>query len=265
MFSAVLAFAIAAALPAERAEYLFSQMLANGIPREHARTLLEDSRLEVFPPRVVGPRTIDWDQIIAGLVAPSSVRNGVEFAERYRQTLADVEKQFRVDQDVIVAILRMESNFGRNTGSYVVFNVFYTLMIQREEERRWKFAADNLAALAAYCQASRSDCFSVKGSYGGALGAAQFLPFSVLQFGADGNSDRVINPFLMEDAIHSAANFLVKHGWHEDSTAALGKYYGSSVGYPGAVLAYAAALKKLSGKKAPAAAAQATTQPLPPQ
>jgi membrane-bound lytic murein transglycosylase B len=53
----------------------------------------------------------------------------------------------------------------------------------------------------------------------------------------------VINPFLMEDAIMSAANYLVIHGWHQDQTQALGKYYGTAEGYPRAVFAYAEALK----------------------
>ena len=161
---------------------------------------------------------MDWDKIIATLVAPASVRNGVEFLGKYEAALDSAERKYGVDRESIVGLLRMESNFGRISGNYVVFNVFYTLLVQREEERRWKFAADNLAALAAICQRRGGDCFDVKGSYGGALGAAQFLPFSVLQWGADGNGDGQVNPYQMEDAIHSAANFLVAHGWHEDSS-----------------------------------------------
>jgi membrane-bound lytic murein transglycosylase B len=56
-----------------------------------------------------------------------------------------------------------------------------------------------------------------------------------------------VDPFLMEDAIASAANYLVKHGWQEDQTQALGKYYGSSQGYPRAVFAYAEALRRVEG------------------
>jgi membrane-bound lytic murein transglycosylase B len=88
-----------------------------------------------------------------------------------------------------------------------------------------------------------SDCFEVRGSYGGAMGAAQFLPYSVIAFGADGNGDNRVDPFLMEDAIISAANFLVVHGWHEDKERALARYYGSGDGYPRAVFAYAEALR----------------------
>jgi membrane-bound lytic murein transglycosylase B len=255
-FSVVLsAPAHAANLPPERTEYLLSQMEARGVPRAVAETLLEDGRLEVFPPRVVAPREIDWDKVIAGLVSPASVRSGVEFINKYEAALDGAERQYGVDREIIAGLLRTESNFGRSTGNYVAFNVFYTLLVQREEERRWKFAADNLAALAAFCQRRGGDCFEVKGSYGGALGAAQFLPFSVIEWGVDGNGDQVVNPYEMEDAIHSAANFLVKHGWHDDATASLGKYYGQTIGYPRAVQEYAEALRKATGREKPVLAA----------
>ena len=241
----------AESLPQERTEYLLSQMEAQGVPRDRAEALLGDHRLEVFPPRVVAAREIDWDKVIAGLVAPASLRTGVDFINKYEDALNQAEQRYGVDREIIAGLIRTESNFGRNTGNYVVFNVFYTLLIQREEERRWKFAADNLAALAAFCQRRGGDCYDVKGSYGGALGAAQFLPFSVLEWGADGNGDAVIDPYTMEDAIHSAANFLVHHGWHEDATAALGKYYGQTIGYPRAVETYAAALRRAMGREKP--------------
>jgi membrane-bound lytic murein transglycosylase B len=261
MIAAILAFFLAASavpsaqaapsvsLPAERIEYLLSKMREQGVPEEQAEQLLADRRVEIFPPRVVAPRDVDWDKIIAALVAPASVRSGVEFVAKYQQALESAERQYGVDREIIAGLIRTESNFGRNTGNYVVFNVFYTLLAQREEERRWKFAADNLAALAAFCQRRGGDCFEVKGSYGGALGAAQFLPFSVLEWGADGDGDSQVNPYQMEDAIHSAANFLVQHGWHEDATASLARYYGQTIGYPRAVQAYAEALRKATGRE----------------
>jgi membrane-bound lytic murein transglycosylase B len=65
---------------------------------------------------------------------------------------------------------------------------------------------------------------------------------SVQKFGRDGNGDGRINPFEFDDALFSAANFLIEHGWREDKIQALGRYYGSSNGYPRAILAYAEAL-----------------------
>jgi membrane-bound lytic murein transglycosylase B len=225
-----------------RVEYVISQLLGTGFSPQEAEALFSDPRLEAYPPRVIQPRKIDWDQIIAGLVAPASVRRGKEFLAEHGETLRRAEETYGVAKEVIAAVVRLESNFGQNSGRYVVFNAFYTFLIQSEEERRWKWAAENLVALAGYCKASGDDCFALRGSYAGALGPAQFLPASVEKFGRDGNGDGRINPFEFDDALFSAANFLIEHGWREDKVQALGRYYGSSNGYPRAILAYAEAL-----------------------
>lgn len=243
----------ATALPPERADYVMSQLLQNGFSREEAEAFFQDPRLKLYPPQQVQPRAVDWDQVIANLVAPKSVQQGVDFMARYQETLTSLETQFGVDKSLLTALLRLESNFGKNVGNYVTFNVFYTFLSQQQEERRWRFAGDNLVALAVFCKKMGSDCFQFRGSYAGALGAAQFLPYSIEQFGADGNSDGVINPFEMEDAIMSAGNFLVLHGYAEDQAQALAKYYGTSVGYPRAVFAYAEALKKAAPAAQPSA------------
>jgi membrane-bound lytic murein transglycosylase B len=227
----------------ERVEYVVSQLVEKGFTQSEAEALFEDSRLKVLPQRDVAAREIDWDAVIRTLTAKGSVQRGTEFLARYQETFQLAESQYGVDPNVLTALLRLESNLGENSGNYGIFNVFYTLLSTREEERRWKWAGDNLAALAVFCKNMESDCFEVRGSYGGAMGAAQFLPYSVIAFGADGNGDNRVDPFLMEDAIISAANFLVVHGWHEDKEKALARYYGSGDGYPRAVFAYAEALR----------------------
>ena len=227
-----------------RVEYVVSQLVSQGFSRQEAETLFRDPRLKAYPPREVAPRKIDWDQIIAGLLRPASVQQGHDFVAQHSALLAEAEQKFGVRKEVLTALLRMESNLGKNTGNYVALNVFYTRLIQSDEERRWKWAGDNLVALAVFCRANRTDCFEVRGSYGGALGPAQFLPRSLELYGYDGDGDQFINPFETRDAIFSAANFLVAHGWREDQAVALGKYYGSADGYPRAVLAYAEALKQ---------------------
>jgi membrane-bound lytic murein transglycosylase B len=229
----------------ERIEYVIERMVERGLSRQDAEGLFADRRLQLLPQRDVQPRTIDWDQVIAGLVAPASLRQGSEFLARYQDSLAKAEAQYGVDRWSLVGLLRLESNLGKNTGNYGAFNVFYTLLSRQQEERRWRWAGDNLAALALYCKNMGSDCFQIRSSYAGALGAAQFLPYQLFELGADGNGDEQVDPFLMEDAIASAANYLVKHGWREDQTTALGKYYGTTQGYPRAVFAYAEALKAM--------------------
>ena len=227
----------------QRVEYVISQLVQSGFSRPEAEAFFQDPRLKTYPPPEVAPRKIDWDRIIAQLVQPASIRQGQEFLSRYAAVLEKAQEESGVPKEVLLGIFRMESNFGKNMGNYLVFNVFYSFLLSSVEERRWRWAGDNLVSLANFCKATGSDCYQFKGSYAGAMGPAQFLPRSVELFGKDGNGDSVVNPFDMEDAIFSAAHFLVEHGWKEDQTAALGKYYGSANGYPRAILAYAEALR----------------------
>jgi membrane-bound lytic murein transglycosylase B len=228
----------------ERVAYVVEQLIQNGFSQREAQSLFRDHRLKTYPPQKVAPHKIDWDSFIARLLSPSSVKKGQDFLARNHSILSDAEQRFGVEKEALLGILRVESNFGKNTGSYVTFNIFYTSLVRSTEESRWKRAAENLVSLAAYCKRSHKDCFRVKGSYGGALGPAQFLPHTLELLGYDGNGDGIVDPFQKEDAIFSAANFLAQNGWREDKTAALGKYYGSPEGYPRAVLAYASSLRQ---------------------
>ena len=228
----------------KRVAYVIDQLTQNGFTRREARALFHNRHLKAYPPIEVAPHKIDWDAFIATLVAPESVERGVDFLAQNRTVLSDAEQRFGVEKDALTALLRVESNLGKNIGGYVTFNVFYTSLIRSPEEFRWKRAAENLVSLAAYCKRFHQSCFQIKGSYGGALGPAQFLPHTLEILGADGNGDGIVNAFQIEDAIFSAANFLSQNGWREDKTEALGKYYGVTEGYPRAVLAYAETLQR---------------------
>jgi membrane-bound lytic murein transglycosylase B len=107
---------------------------------------------------------------------------------------------------------------------------------------QWISQANELIALSKYCLNSHIDCFGIKGSYAGAFGIVQFMPSSLLAYGVDGNHDGVVDLSTPADAIPSAANFIKSHGWQQDQLLALTHYYGSSIGYPSIVLAYASLL-----------------------
>jgi peptidoglycan lytic transglycosylase B len=261
LLQAPVSSASGAAASSDRVDYVVAQLVKGGYTQQDAEALFQDKRLEVLPPQKVQPREIDWDAVIAALVAPPSVARGAAFLTQYKAALEQGEKKYGVDPALLTAVLRLESNLGLNTGNYVAFNVLYTLLTQQTEERRWRWAGDNLAALAAYCKSRGADCFQFRSSYAGALGPAQFLPFSVREYGVDGNGDNIVDPFQMEDAIVSAANFLAQHDWEEDPAEALAQYYGSREGYVRAVFAYAGALR--AGTAAPPASS-ATVFPAAP-
>ena len=232
------------ALPPARLNHLRSELETRGIPPAEIELLLADPRLVPYPPPV--KRKSNWAEFRKKLLSPESVADGRDFLRTHADILARAEQEFGVHREDLAAIVRIETDFGRFTGEHEVLRVFYTQMLRAKTAQRWRWASQNFAALAAHCRSSGLDCYEVRGSYAGAVGLVQFLPYSILHYGKDGNGDGKVDLFLMEDAVMSAAHFLVRHGWKPDAgrrKRALGRYYGSPRSYPDAALAYAEKLR----------------------
>src|SRR5258705_7290806 len=100
---------------APRVAYVIDQLTQSGFSRQEARKLFRDHRLKTYPPIKVAPREIDWDAYIASLVVPGSLERGEDFLLANREALIDAEKKFGVEKEALTALLRVESNLGRNS------------------------------------------------------------------------------------------------------------------------------------------------------
>jgi membrane-bound lytic murein transglycosylase B len=141
-----------------------------------------------------------------------------------------------VAPEVITAILTVESGLGNVTGKYPVFNVFASLSVMDTPEvireldlparlkdrlrKKAAWARRELQVYLDYCYRHRLDPYACKGSWAGAMGFCQFLPSSLKNCGADGDSDGRIDLFTHDDAIFSVASYLNKSGFqrHNRST-----------------------------------------------
>lgn len=227
-----------------------TELVTQGVPELYFAGLLADPRAKVYPkPSSTAPapvQKVDWAAVRRNLMKSSSIAAGKKFIAAHRAALTNAQARYGVSREAITAVLRVETNLGTITGTTPVFSVFLTGLANTVTARGVKSYGDNLAALARYCHESGADCLALKGSYAGALGWPQFLPKSLMIWGVDGDGDGKVDLFDPADAIPSAANFLQSHGWGNTTksrAAALGRYYGSSVGYPYATLDYGEALK----------------------
>jgi membrane-bound lytic murein transglycosylase B len=149
------------------------------------------------------PRQADsWDAYRALFVNERHVRAGLEFWQEHRRALARARRAYGVPEEIVVAIIGIETFYGRNTGRWRVIDALATLAF--DYPPRAPFFRGELEL----------DVFSVKGSYAGAIGIPQFMPGSYLRyavdFDGDGATDLRANA---ADAIGSVANFLLQHGW----------------------------------------------------
>lgn len=174
-------------------------------------------------------------------LAPTSVASGTDFLVRHQDVLKEVEQAFGVSKEIIVAILRVESSFGQNTGSYQTVGVFLSILRFGSEPSRLEWARDELSALIRLAERLNKNPLSFRSSYAGAFGYPQFLPSSYLAYGVDGNKDGTIDLDNVVDAIWSIGNYLAEHGWREDPRSAVFAYNRSNL-YVDCIFEYAESL-----------------------
>jgi membrane-bound lytic murein transglycosylase B len=236
-----------------RMNTIANDLVVAGIPESYIQTMFADPRIVIYPAPVISTSTtptppieFDWKQREKDLLQKASVARGLAWIAANKAAFVKAEKEYGVSKEALTAVMRIETNLGSYVGFTPIFNVFATGVVN-DSESRWGSDANNLESLVKYCYQSQIDCLGLKGSYGGAFGYSQFLPYSVMTWGVDGDKDGKVDMFNMADVIPTTANFLKVHGWAKTTASrlkALGRYYGSSKGYPDVTLNYGEALKK---------------------
>ena len=166
------------------------------------------------------------------------IREGRAYMQQQAKALKKARKEYGVNPRIITAIILVETKFGRYMGNRSIISILSTMATLRNrapreylwrqlpEDRRLErdqydkkadqkadWAYDELKALLTYSNQHQIDVLSLKGSYAGAVGIAQFMPSNILAYGQDGNGDGRIDLFNDADAIVSIASYLKHFGW----------------------------------------------------
>jgi membrane-bound lytic murein transglycosylase B len=148
------------------------------------------------------------------------IADGRAFLAEHRQALAKVEADTGVPAEMIVAIIGVETSYGRITGSYRVLDALYTLGVHYPP--RQTFFRSELGHLFKLAKEQQLDIPSLKGSYAGAMGWGQFMPSSYRAYAVDGDGDGRIDLFgSLPDVFASIANYFVAHGWQPGQPVAV--------------------------------------------
>ncbi len=181
-----------------------------------------------------------WHKYRNIFVTELRIKRGVEFWQQHEEALERAYKEYGVDPAIIVSILGVETNYGRNTGSFRVIDALSTLAfdyyhsIEKRESRKTFFTVqlENLFLLA---REQKKDPLSLKGSYAGAMGWGQFMPDSYRDYAVDFDGDNFVDIWTNPtDAIGSVANFLNKKGgWKKDQPVATRAHIGDQLNTQG--------------------------------
>jgi membrane-bound lytic murein transglycosylase B len=161
-----------------------------------------------------------WKAYRPIFLTPARIGDGRAFLARHREALTQVEAETGVPAEMIVAILGVETSYGRITGSYRVLDALYTLAFHYP--KRAPFFRAELMNLFPLMQEEGLDLTAIKGSYAGAMGWGQFMPSSYRAYAKDGDGDGRRDLFgSLPDVFASVANYFVAHGWQRGEPVAL--------------------------------------------
>ncbi len=161
-----------------------------------------------------------WYQYKPLFVTSARINSGVAFWDAHSALLDKVQKQYGVSPAIIVAILGVESFYGRQKGGFPVLDALTTLSF--DYPPRASFFQAELQQYLLMCREHAFDPPSLMGSYAGAMGAPQFMPDSYRQYAVafDGQGQPDIwNDWA--DIIASVANYFQLHGWQADGLVAV--------------------------------------------
>ncbi|MDP2239369.1 MAG: lytic murein transglycosylase B [Burkholderiales bacterium] len=155
---------------------------------------------------------LPWHQFRDRFIDEARISGGVSFWAQHAITLERASRVHGVPPEIIVAIIGIETRYGRDTGSFRVIEALATLAF--DYPRRAEYFLSELEQYLLLAREAGVDALNLKGSYAGAMGIPQFMPGSyrkyAVDFDGDGRRDLWNNAV---DAIGSVANYLQSFGW----------------------------------------------------
>ncbi len=198
---------------------LKAEALANGI----SQPIIDDAFKNVkFKEKIINldrkqPEvTQTFQQYMAKRLPKSLIDQGRARLQKHKVILAEVEKKYGVQPRFVVALWGVETRFGKYTGG---FNVVEALTTLAYDNRRAAYFRKELMIALQILEEKHITPQNMKGSWAGAMGQAQFMPSSFINFAVDHDADGRRDIWTTKpDVFASAANYLSSSGWLGDQT-----------------------------------------------
>lgn len=186
-----------------------------GLPRRDVERWFAAAR---FQPKIVAAmdrpllEPPKWFTYAPPFLAPERIEGGIRFWRDNADLLERAQSEFGVPAEIIVAIIGIETYYGRFSGSYRVIDALATLAF--DYPRRAAFFRGELKEFVLLARDQGFSPLVPKGSFAGAMGMPQFMPGSYRRFAVDFDGDGQADLWRSNaDVIGSIANYLVRHDW----------------------------------------------------
>jgi membrane-bound lytic murein transglycosylase B len=161
-----------------------------------------------------------WYEYRPVFINPRRIAGGVAFWNSYAPLLERARKEFGIPEEIIAAVIGVETNYGTQTGKHRVLDALTTLAF--DYPKRSEFFRSELEQYLLLGRERGADMLNIKGSYAGASGIPQFMPSSYRRYAIDFDGDGKVDlSGSTADAIGSVANYLKSFGWETGKTVAI--------------------------------------------
>ena len=141
------------------------------------------------------------------------LREGLELYKKEKSIIETIEKDFDVEKELLLALMGIETNFGKYLGKMDIVSSLATLSY---DKRRSVFFTEELLILLKLVDKKIISKDILYGSWAGAFGNFQFMPRTIRNYAIDYNNNQIIELKNIEDSFASAANYLKTIGWKKN-------------------------------------------------
>jgi len=180
---------------------------------------------EVMSDAIFLPKVIEYDRYqpefyedtftyIKKRTNTKKVKKGLALYKKEKLIIDEIEKKFLVEKDLLLALMGIETNFGKYLGKMDIVSSLATLSF---DKRRSEFFTSELLILLRLVDKGIIEKDILFGSWAGAFGNFQFMPRTIKNYAIDYNNNKTIELKGIEDSFASAANYLNKIGWKKNT------------------------------------------------
>ena len=193
------------------------QAIKSGVSEKVVEGVMSNA---VFLPKVIGYDRFqpefyeDTNTYIKKRTNNKKVKKGLALYKKEKAIINKIEKEFLIEKELLLALMGIETNFGKYLGKMDIVSSLATLSY---DKRRSEFFTKELIILLKLVDYQVIDKKILFGSWAGAFGNFQFMPRTIQNYAIDYNKNTTIELKKTEDSFASAANYLNKIGWKKNS------------------------------------------------
>ena len=192
------------------------EAINSGISEQVVETVMKDARFL--------PKVIEYDRFqpefyedtftyIKKRSSKNKIKQGVKLYKKEKKIIDTIEKEFQVEKELLLALMGIETNFGKYLGKMDIVSSLATLSY---DKRRSEFFTKELIILLKLVDQKIIKKEILFGSWAGAFGNFQFMPRTIRNYAIDYNDNKIIELKKTEDSFASAANYLKMIGWKKN-------------------------------------------------